>query len=77
MQNRSISGITALAPLAAEASSAGTSTSFNTFLAAIESWLDYARENEVIALAALVNTECDRRSQEVQATDRQRCGQAA
>ena len=74
MQSRCVSAGTATAPLGAEATSTETSAALKTFLAAMQCWLDHAREHEVIALAALVNTECDRRSREVHAMDCQGCG---
>ncbi len=77
MQTTWVTGGTAAPPLAAEATSTETSASLKTFLAAMECWLDHAREHELIALAALVNTECDRRSRELHAVDRQGWGQGA
>ena len=77
MQTTWVSGGTATAPLVTEATSTWANASFKTFLAAMESWLDHAREHELIALAGLVNAECYRRRRQVQATDRQGYGQAA
>ncbi len=49
------------AQVTAEATSLELSPSFQTFLATVRCWLDHAREQEVIALAALANAECARR----------------
>ncbi len=77
MQSRWVSTGAPTAPLVAETSSTEASASLKTFLAAMECWLDHAREHELIALTTLVNAECDRRSREVHAMDRQGCGQRA